>query len=44
MKGLTQFGEILCVVLSQAAGLVLPGEEHVGKRKTSVSFLLALRS
>lgn len=44
VKALTHFGEMFYVVLSQAAWLVLPGEECVGRKKTSVSFLLALRS
>lgn len=43
VKDLTQFGEMLCVVLAQTVWLVLPSEECVGKRKTSVLFLLALK-
>lgn len=44
MTALTLFGEMLCVLLSQTAWLMLPGEECVGKKKTTASVLLALRS
>lgn len=44
VTALTLFGEMLCVLLSQTAWLMLPGEECVGKKKTTASVLLALRS